>query len=272
MILLNVRKVKDKWLLLAFGLACLTVSFRSSNTLPSHSVDYVNVPVLTDSGPCEVGVFPSEKLVSNLPDLLGKDYSFTIQTLGKPLSVHKIPGRDEIRLEYKMMIMRSQGQGSISRRDYVPVHVRLVRNSLTSICLDYSKPSKKVIDYPYRNLPVPLIQAIGIVQSVPFCLTHRSEGPKPNNAARDSMWRRISVNLRKLQDLDEHEIERLLGPAEYSFGVRGNDGFYHFEMFYYPFQIWSDSNTLTAEMLRIRFAHNRPQTIELSKFAGGVIF
>jgi hypothetical protein len=218
--------------------------------------------------PTTVGYFHSHQLANNLPSLLGKDYLSVFGTLGKPISVKEIPASFEKNLEYKMLLDHTT-QSNLRASSSVPVHIRITHNSLATIAIEYCKATKN--DYPYANLPIPVIQAIGTVESMSFFSTHRTGEVKCDNSARDDRWRRISSNIFKLQNADEHEIERLLGPAEYTFYCRDTDGTYCFQMAYYPYKILSDS-TLTAEGVIIRFAHNRPQSINIFKCVNAQIY
>lgn len=135
-----------------------------------------------NTSPTRVEYFHSYQLANNLPSLLGKDYLFVVRTLGKPISVKEIPARFEKNLEYKMLLEHTT-QSNLRPTSSVPVHIRMIHNSLATIAIDYCKATKN--DYPYANLPIPVIQAIGTVESMSFFSTHRTKEVKCDNSARD---------------------------------------------------------------------------------------
>lgn len=218
----------------------------------------------------EINYVSYETLANNLPNLLGNNYSFVLKTLGKPSSEREIGQRPEIDLEYKLL-PDQQAKDRLRKRNDEVIRIRIVNNSVVSIQLDYRVSNQHESNLPSIILPIPITQAIGAAHSLAFFSTHKNNNAKPKNQSRDFTWKRISLNLSKLRYANEHEIEKLLGPAEYILSGMAKDNSYCFQMVYYPYlEISGDS--ATAESLVIKFSHNRPQTIEMSKYANWHIY
>lgn len=218
----------------------------------------------------EISYVCYDTLANNLPILLGNSYSFVLKTLGKPFLKREIGERSEIDLEYKLL-PDQQAKDRFRRQNDEVIRIRIIKNSVVSIQLDYRVANQDESNKPSIIVPIPITQAIGEANSLAFFSTHNNDKSKPKNQSRDFTWKRISLNLSKLRYANEHEIEKLLGPAEYIFSGVAKDNSYCFQMAYYPYLERSDDSA-TAESLVIKFSHNRPQTIEISKYANCHIY
>lgn len=221
------------------------------------------------------GILDSQMVLAEIHQLIGKDYCFVVSKLGLPLSKIQESKLSETCL-YRLISPRSivVFPNSSDRSKFIKAYIRFENHRVTEIRIEFEDQDSVRLQIAkttalrkaiFNESPSIYYLPIYEVKAIPFRISHTSSrSPLIVGKSDNERWEKVRSNLLKLDSFDEHQIESVLGPANY-IGVNQIGDIDEFSMEYF-FSLASPSKANpTYQELLIHFLQKKVVDVTLRR-------